>query len=77
MGPQHNLLRGVALYVNKCSTSNLVKIANAAKETVWVEKEKNRFLDIFIEVPTTIRVITHYYLRQFMQHHNLTKITYY
>ena len=29
--------RGVALYVKKCITSNQIELANAAKDTVWVE----------------------------------------
>ena len=40
--------RGVALYVKKCITSNQVEIANAAKDTIWVEvtleKEKKMII---------------------------------
>ena len=37
--------RGVALYVKKCITSNQIELANAAKDTVWVEitLEKNDY----------------------------------
>ena len=37
--------RGVALYVKKCITSNQIELANAAKDTVWVEitVEKNDY----------------------------------
>ena len=40
--------RGVALYVKKCITSNQIELANAAKDTVWVEitleKEKKMII---------------------------------
>ena len=39
---------GVALYVKKCKTSNQIELANAAKDTVWVEitleKEKKMII---------------------------------
>ena len=73
--------RGVAVYVKKYITSNQVELANAVKDTVWVEitleKEKKMIMEVFIEVLTTITIITNCYLRQFIQHHNLIKITYY
>ena len=34
---KRNPCRGVALYVKNCITSNQVEIANAAKDTIWVE----------------------------------------
>ena len=34
---QNCITRGVALYVKKCITSNQVELANAAKDTIWVE----------------------------------------
>ena len=70
--------RGVAVYVKKYITSDQVELANAVKDTVWVEitleKEKKMIIEVLIEVPT---MITNCYLRQFIQHHNLIKITYY
>ena len=48
MGPQQILLRCVELYVKTCITSNQVEIANAAKDTIWVEitleKEKKMII---------------------------------
>ena len=73
--------RGVALYVKKCITSNHVELANAAKDTIWVEitleKEKKMIIGGIYRSPNNNKSNNTLLFETFMQHHNLTKITYY